>query len=125
MENSTELLEKLAEKLGTTTEYLWEILLDQAIISSITNVIMFVILIITGGMLYKLHKGFSKPISDNQYAENKYDKNEGICVIMIVLTSVWAVFFIVSVFFIGDTINGFVHPEYWALDKILSAIKGK
>jgi hypothetical protein len=42
---------------------------------------------------------------------------------MIALTIIWGVCIIACFFSIGNIINGFFNPEYWALKEILSSCK--
>ena len=59
MENTAlKLLETLATKLGTTTEYVWSVLVKQAPISAITNASYLIIGIIVPILLWKLHLYF-------------------------------------------------------------------
>jgi len=56
-------IEQLAQKLGTTTEYLWQVLVNQAYIDGIIGIIYIILTILAGYGLYRLHKYFSS--SDN------------------------------------------------------------
>ena len=117
-EQATKLLEQLAQKLGTTVEYLWGVLIQQAQVAAFINLGYSVVLIITWIMGIKLHFYFGK--------NGKYDDYDtgaiyiGIMVafaITLVLTSI-AMFF-----FLGNIVTGFVNPEYWALKQVLNLIK--
>lgn len=114
-EQATKLIEQLAQKLGTTTEYLWSILLKQAPISAMIDLIYLIIATIMGIVLWKLHKYFAK--------EDEYEDRAEVKLTMVVLTFVWIMFFTICFFSIGDIINGFFNPEYWALKEILRACK--
>ena len=119
MEKSTnQLIEELANKLGTTTEYLWKVLLKQAPIDATTTLFQCLLIWFGGVVLYKLHRKFSK----EEEGQNSlyYDKEEALIVPMIIATIIWAIFFIASFFSIESIINGYFNPEYWALHKILS-----
>jgi hypothetical protein len=119
-EQTAKLVEQLAKKLGTTADYLWSVLLKQAPISALTDLIYFVLISISGYFLLKVHKTFSK---EDEHGDSKYYDNDALAPIMITLTFIWAILFIVSFFSIGNVINGFLNPEYWALDEILSSLK--
>lgn len=73
-EQTEQALQVLAAKLGTTTEYLWQVLINQAkydiLISSIQMVFMAAIVITT----IKLHIKFSKL---NDRGDNEYYCNDG------------------------------------------------
>ena len=119
-EQTTKLIEQLAKKLGTTAEYLWTVLLKQAPISAMIDLVYLVIVTITGIGLYKLHKYCTK--ETGEYKESIYeDKGELVIPAMVVLATAWVIFFIACFFSIGNIINGFFNPEYWALKEILGA----
>jgi hypothetical protein len=120
-EQTTKLVEQLAIKLGTTADYLWSVLLKQAPISALTDLIYFMLISIGGIILFKTHKSFSKPGEDTW--ENKYDKSDGLVVAMGVIAVIWVLLFIVAFLSLGNVINGFFNPEYWALNQILSNLK--
>lgn len=124
-ERTEKLITALAEKLGTTSEYLWGILVKQAYITAITNTIIIIGLIIFGIILCKVHIYLSSPVDpkDKYNTDNLYDKNIGAIIIMLVFTTIWFIAAIVQLFCIGDTINGFINPEYCALKEILSICK--
>jgi len=107
------LLEKLASELETTTECLWVTLLKQAHVSATMSLLFFIIVIIVGILLFKLHKRLMK--------ENK-DEYSVFALPMIISAISWAILFITSLTFLGDIINGFINPEYWALNKILNIL---
>jgi len=115
MEELTGVLEQLAVKLGTTTEYLWSVLISQAKISAITDLIYIVLNIIIGIMLYKLHINLSKRDLYDEY-------EEPLIAVMVIGALVWCVIFLINFFSIGGIINGFFNPEYWALQKVLDVI---
>ncbi len=118
-EQATKLIEQLAQKLGTTAEYLWAVLLKQAPISAMVDLVYLVIVIIMGIGMYKLHKYCTK--ETGEYKESIYEDNgEFVRPAMVILTIVWVIFFIICFFSIGNIVNGFFNPEYWALKEVLS-----
>lgn len=117
-EKTTELIEQLAQKLGTTTEYLWGVLINQASISAITDLIYIVMSVVVGVVLFKLHRRFSK---EDEKGNCVYEEDFFIGAMMF-LTAIWGIVFLVSIFSIGNIINGFFNPEYWALNKVLNLI---
>ncbi len=120
-DQTTKLVEQLAQKLGTTAEYLWAVLLKQAPISAATDLIYLILVIIGGVLLYKLHKYLSE--EGGEYKNSIYcDKEELVVIPMVLVTFLWGVIAIVCFFCIGNIINGFFNPEYWALKEILSQL---
>lgn len=123
-EETVQLLEKLAEKLGTTVEYLWEVLVHQALVNSVLLILLMVATVIMGIVLYKLHIRFSKmqPETDKYYAKSLYDREEGYVAMMIIFVFIWTVLLFVSIFSFASMITGFINPEYWALQRILNIV---
>jgi len=119
MENLTKLLNELAVKLGTTTEFLWEILLKQAPIDAIVGIsliVLFLILIIPYVMYIKW---FSKHCNE-LYKEDKESIHTVFCVIILIIMFA---LFIANICEINNTITAIFNPEYWALKEILKYIK--
>lgn len=124
MENTTSnlavVIEKLAAKLGTTAEYLWGVLIKQAAVNALNNVIFIVFVILFGFILFRLHKKFLKEDKNN---DSIYDEFEGAAIIPMVLGCVaFLVMFFCGIACIGDTITSLVNPEYWALQQILTQV---
>lgn len=119
-----EMLKALAEKLGTTSEYLWAVLIKQAYINAFLGILFLIAVIIIDCILISLHKRFSKKDSDNY--RDYYDTHEGLGIIM---SFAGIAFLILSVgaFFIipYEVATALLNPEYWALDQILDTIKPK
>lgn len=115
------LLTELASKLGTTSEYLWDILLRQAPITATIILIQIIFTVLSGIFLWKLHKYFSKE-TDERYS--MYDRgNGGLEVLMTMFSTLILVISIILFFGIADMLNGYFNPEYWALNKILNVLK--
>lgn len=129
METQTsEMLQKLAEKLGTTTEYLWNVLLKQAPISSTVTLFQFAVIGIASFLLYKVHRRLLKPSDDNEKSmyryENGYDKYGAATGLPMILAAITLSFLIiVCLFSMDDIVNGYFNPEYWALETILKSVK--
>jgi len=122
-ENTAKLLEQLAQKLGTTSEYLWKVLLKQAPIDATVNLIQITLIMLFGLMLYKIHRKLMKK-DEGEYGETGYSKYEEMATIpMIIGGIVFVIIFICAFFCMGDVVNGYFNPEYWALNKVLSSLK--
>jgi hypothetical protein len=121
MNEKTELLlQSLAEKLGTTTEYLWVIIVNQAKYDAITSVIQMAFMFAIIFWTIKLHIRFST--EDENGDTMYYNKEEYVIVPMIfaAITSIIMLVFFLSGF--NDLIAAIFNPEYWALNRILKAI---
>lgn len=125
-EQTSKLIEQLAQKLGTTTEYLWSILLKQAFINSSIMLFQFLLIAIFGIVLFKIHRHLSirKDWDSDGYNETGYrhygDFSE---LIMFLIFVVFLIFVIIAFCSIDNLLNGFFNPEYWALNKILETIQ--
>jgi len=117
-EQTVQLIEKLATKLGTTSEYLWGVLIRQAPVSATINLVYFVFIVLAGVGLYKLHKRFCK---EDNHGNTIYDDGDNMAVIfpMVFGVLLWVILALVSFFSLGDVFNGFINPEYWALKEVL------
>jgi len=114
------LIEQLAQKLGTTSEYLWLVLLKQAPISATISLIQIILTIVAGIALFKMNKHFSD--DDNKLS---YYNADFLPLPMAIATVLWAIFAIAGFFYIGDIFNGYFNPEFWALDYIFNSLKSK
>ena len=112
-----ELIEKLAQKLGVTAEYLWSALLRQAVISGIFDLVFFGLEIVCIFLLIKWWKRTNKKVEKGDWEETAY-------VPLVTATVIVGVMFLISLACLSLTFAAFYNPEYWALHEILSAIKG-
>lgn len=117
-ETTAKLLEQLSAKLGTTSEYLWSVLLKQAPIDATITLVQTIMVIIAGIAIFKFHVHLSN--DDNELS---HYESEALAGLMFVLAIVWIIFAIACFFCMEDIVNGYFNPEYWALNKILSALK--
>jgi hypothetical protein len=123
--NTLKAVEALANKLGTTAEYLWGVLIKQAQVEFIIGIILSVlmlVLLVTGFKLLKWALGRdSDGIKRLDYMNSDQENKAIACLIA------GGFFLLVSVIalpiFIIDTISIGLNPEYWALSQILNAGK--
>jgi hypothetical protein len=116
MKEIAPLLEKLAKQLGTTVEYLWGVLVRQAMISACIDILQYIMLGVATYFFVILTKKFYKISEDANWDEFWIVLP---ALIGIALLIIWVVAF----FAIQNTITGFINPEYWALRKVLEIIK--
>jgi hypothetical protein len=125
IEHIAPLLEKLAEKLGTTTEYLWGVLVEQGRVVAVKNIFailwlsipFLVIRIIYGSMHSRIEQKYNK--EGYRYDEEMNNLKFGVLIASIV----WGIVWIISTACLMDgIIQNLMHPEYFALDRILSII---
>jgi len=107
-------LQALATKLGITVEYLWEVLLRQAMISAMIDIayVIFVALLCT--LAYRYRKTIFK-----MWVENEFD----VIALITIGTFVLFILIVVAIIAAFSVATPLINPEYWALDKILSSIK--
>lgn len=117
-EQTEKLLSELAEKLGTTAEYLWEVLVKQAPVAGIGEVLSlvagFVTLSVISFVFLKLYKKYTEGSS---YSIGDGDVFVGMITFLVGM--VWVAFFFISINSITNIITCFTNPEYWALKQIL------
>ena len=120
-DNTTKLLEQLAKKMGTTTEYLWRVLLKQAPIDATVTLLQFIAIVLFGYAIWRVHKKLLSEDKDGDTGYYKYE--EAAAIPMIIATIVFAIMFLICFCCLGDIVNGYFNPEYWALQKVLSSVK--
>lgn len=114
--NTNQLLRELAEKLGTTTEYLWGVLVKQAPIQAMVEVIIMVTLLVVCPIVTYV---------GNKKVNNSVTGSSEECgwVVLIVLGfCVTLGAFVMLLCRLPGIISGFYNPEYWALQQILKQL---
>ena len=118
-ENTTKLLEQLAQKLGTTSEYLWTILVSQAHLDAWHKLIMLMLSVLAFILITRLNlRAYSK----GEYLD-QYDDLTPRCGWAIVSTIVTLAFLIYGLSVISDILSGFFNPQFWALNYVMEALK--
>jgi len=113
-----EILRVLAEKFGTTTEFLWGILVRQAYVFGITSIVVFAA---TSLLVFLWNWGvFRYEIpSDDPKGDTKFG------VYMLRLFGVMLAFIWTCMFLSGmhEVSTALINPEYWALRQVLGGLK--
>ena len=125
-ENTLKLIEQLAQKLGTTSEYLWGVLIQQSYIQATIGIVEVALVIVAFYVYLKIHYKLSSKTYKDRYGDtiSGYDKYEEGAVIPMSLSGVLLLVFIIWGFLnISHIITGFLNPEYWALEQILNTLK--
>lgn len=123
-EQTSKFLEQLAQKLGTTTEYLWSVLIKQAPIDAWISLFQITLIVLFGVYLFKKHKALSVEVKSDYGRECGYDKYGATAVIPMIIGGLFFVIFGIAAFFcINDVVNGFFNPEYWAMERIFLACR--
>ena len=112
-EEILKVIDALTEKLGATGDHLWEILVGQALVSGITDVLICILLITVGVVSLKFVK---KKTSGGDAAEWTGEA-------VGFAWSVWSIStFIIMLMVIvsgSGAITALFNPEYWALTHII------
>ena len=120
-DKTSQLLEKLAAKLGTTAEYLWSVLIRQAPIDATIGLIQFLGAVIFGFILWKIHKRLCLKV--NKHNESLYEEFDIAAALPMVIGLItFVIWILASIFSIGNIISGYFNPEYWALKEIISSL---
>ncbi len=125
MDKLAPLLEQLAEKLGTTVEYLWGVLIKQASVTVIVNIgvnLIFVCLIIFLIVLGKKLTSKLKPTEDNKYPKAIIEDDDGVFFTWAGIIVVVTISFFIILLSSGEIVNALCNPEYWALKEVLSMV---
>lgn len=118
MEQLSTLLEQLALKLGTTVEYLWDVLIKQAFIAGIQAILAFVLVNIFIGIWYMIHRKFSNTPNKYYAAYNEVPYVAPMAFTIVILIACWIVGLVEAI----KSITNFINPEYWALQQILESL---
>lgn len=113
-EKAIELLEQLAQSLGTTIDYLWPVLIQQGKI----QIVFFLVALVTASIFTYVAYRMSRNIDyiiDNDL-EGLYFPMMFVVLFLVVVS--WISTFIYA----GDAITGLFNPEYWALKQILELL---
>jgi hypothetical protein len=123
MSETTKLIEQIANKLGTTTEYLWGVLVKQAPIQSTITLFQIALVCVFGHILFKIHKRLMQEKKYGWVMESGYEQFSTAIPLMSIAFIIFLFFGISAFFCIADVFNGYFNPEYWALQQILNLIK--
>jgi hypothetical protein len=121
-EKTTQLITAMAEKLGTTAEYLWAVLIKQAAIAGITDLLVMAAWIIGAawwGNFVRKQTTCPEATDTNRYPSAAWDDEGGVLL-------AWVSVFVVCLagaLVIGGRLTlvlaAFFNPEYWALKQIM------
>lgn len=118
------LIEKLADKLGTTTEHLWGVLLHQAPISGVVDLATLAVMVVAAVGLVRFVKGkttIPAKTEDDRYPHAEWE--EGGAGLAWLGTAIYLI--ITGVVVIGSAqgiVAAFFNPEYWAMSRIFGKV---
>ena len=118
-EQITSLIEQLAQKLGTSVEYLWGVLIKQAEVEVITFFIALTLSAIAATSAIFMLKH-----SQKYWNYENAPLSAWVCLIGGIIVAICALIgFVGLILSIPDLISAIKNPEYWALKEVLSTIK--
>lgn len=110
-----EMLVDLAEKLGTTVEHLWEVLLKQSVISGVTDFFVWVIFFLTCCVFsFLLLRNWKQVIENNDGYEDPLWRFIPAVIAFVLLFT--------GVFGFDNVLTKIINPEYWALKEVMKFI---
>lgn len=114
-------LTALANKLGTTAEYLWGVLLRQAPISAVTNLVVLALLVIVWAcwarFVFKMTRVM--PATESDRWPRAEWREEGAVLAWASVAMSGAVIAIIGMEALQMATYALLNPEYWALRQIL------
>lgn len=114
-ESTQTLLETLAAKLNTTVDHLWGILLHQAPLQSLIDIGYVTIWVLAFYCFRSIAQKVDIPNPDQDF-------NYVVRFLPYVLLFIGLICLSSSM---TEIVSGFFHPEYWALNHLLLALKSK
>lgn len=124
-EKAFDILNKLAEKLNVTVDYLWNALVRQAKINGIETILFCILLFAV--LLYPIHI-LKKVImfAKEQDKQDSWKNNDAR--FSTYFGFYGGLFVCIVIYFLGlysilDTLTNFMNPEYWAFEKVIELVK--
>ena len=110
-QETIELLKVLADKLGTTTEHLWGVLLNQAFLSGLSNSAFLAVILISSVWWWR----FALAKIKKEGKENGYSSSDVWPPVILLIAACGTA----STIIVYEIMTAFLNPEYWALKQIL------
>jgi len=120
-EQVMEILRVLAEKFGTTTEFLWGVLIRQAYVHGVTAIVCFLItsVLIFGWNWVWWRAEVGEEVSHRDKGDRMF------AIFMCRLGGLGLVFIWTCLFLSGmiEVTTALINPEYWAIKQVLGGLK--
>jgi len=117
-------LRELAAKLGTTSEYLWQVLIRQAPISGTVNLLVCIAwayIAVWGFRLVSAKTKLPPKTKDEPHPSSEWD-DEG----RVAAWILWGIYTLVGTIIAGCSleyiVGALINPEYWALTQVLHQV---
>jgi ABC-type phosphate transport system permease subunit len=105
-----------------SSDYLWGVLIKQAYVDAIVDLILLIIVAYLGIVLWKTHIWLSGEWKGETHSRYQELEEEAVFP-MIIGAVMWIIIMAVNCSNISNIVTGFINPGYWALNKILHFIK--
>lgn len=120
-ENMEKLLIELAQKLGTTVEHLWGVLVRQAYVEALGDAIIVIALALFGLWLWRWALRFNERSEDDELTEDEKENYELATFLSgVVVFATW-IFLLFGR--LPDLFTKLLNPEFWALQEIIKYIR--
>ena len=114
MDPTTEkMIRELADKLGTTVEHLWGVLVRQAVVSSAVQLTLFAL------ALLALIPWTIKLVRSTFGDDPAWSSEDVVVPLWAITGIVWLVCLIFTLIWIPTAITTLINPEYWAFKQIV------
>lgn len=117
-DKTTELLNALAIKLGTTAEHLWGILVKQAFLDGVVSCFQYAALLAAWYVTYRVLKNWN--VIFESAAKN--DLERPLVFVGLVLFPALVIYSVSAFCYLSVFFSAFFNPEYWALHQVLNAV---
>ena len=120
-DNTAKILTELADKFGTTVAHLWGVLVRQAYISAIGDVLLSLALLVVTVIWYRIVRRHTTRV-DNGYGFKRadWDDEMGVALAWILCGFFLGATIIAGVLAVQSVVTAIFNPEYYALSQIFS-----
>jgi hypothetical protein len=117
-----EILRVLAEKFGTTTEFLWGVMIRQAYIHGVTAIVCF---LFTSVLVFGWNWVWWRAKISNEEINSRDQGDRMFAIFMcrlggLLFSFIWVCFFLSGMF---EVATALINPEYWVIQQVLKGLK--
>ena len=116
-ETTEKLVRELAEKLGTTTEHLWGVLIRQAYIQGVTDIVIAITLVAATTYIGRYVGKKTKWGGDIKHYPEWCDEGAIIAWLTVFSMGLFAAFIVLQA--LSASVPALLNPEYWALKQLI------
>jgi len=116
----SEALTPLADKLGTSAEYMFGLAVKQVYVNAFTAVLFLVFLGVALYGFFRFIKWGNAKEADSNYS--RFDDNETFVMVAVVSGIILAILLTIGVVYFFDCVPSVINPEYKAIQNILRMV---